>query len=106
MIKVLTELMSKCTHNFRKWKYDESIVQHWVETQWSGQIVKKDNEKNIHEEAAKEASEMAQADLSFEAGNDALGRSSGSADANAAWPTTHKTDKRPKSCKPDIGIHP
>ena len=87
---MLPELMSNCLHDLRKWKYDDSVVQHWVETQWSGQIVKKDNEKVVTEEAAKEASEMAQASLTFESGNDASLPASSAAgaadDVNVAWP--------------------
>ncbi|CAE7359121.1 unnamed protein product [Symbiodinium sp. CCMP2456] len=77
-IKKIVDFTSKNPATLqRKWKYDESVVQHWVETQWSGQIVKKDKERTEHEQAA-EGSELPKVDLSFESGGNDSGSGVGS----------------------------
>ena len=73
----------------RKWKYDESIIQHWVETSWSGQLVHKDNEKSIHEKE-EEAQEMPNPSLTFENGGNQTNPGSASVEGisgDVTWPT-------------------
>ncbi|CAE7658961.1 unnamed protein product [Symbiodinium sp. CCMP2592] len=65
----------------RKWKYDETIIQHWVETSWSGQLVHKDNEKSVHEEE-QEAKDTPNPSLSFENGGNQTNPGSAAAGAN------------------------
>ncbi|CAE7288328.1 unnamed protein product [Symbiodinium necroappetens] len=68
VIKKIVDYTGKNTAQLqRKWKYDESIIQHWVETKWSGQLVHKDNEKIEHEETG-QADQMPSPNLSFDNG--------------------------------------
>ena len=39
----------------RPWKYDASIMQHWVETGSSGTLIHNEAEREVHEEQAPDA---------------------------------------------------
>ena len=50
----------------RKNKYDSSVTEHWVETSWSGEIVDRDLEREVHEMQTDHDGELPTPDLDFE----------------------------------------
>ena len=50
----------------RKNKYDASVTEHWVETSWSGEIVDRDLEREVHEKQTGHDGELPTPDLDFE----------------------------------------
>ena len=52
----------------RKNKYDPSVIEHWVETSWSGEIIDRDLEREIHEKQMGHDGDLPNPNLDFETG--------------------------------------
>ena len=52
----------------RKNKYDPTVIEHWVETSWSGEIIDRDLEREIREQQMDHNGELPSPNLDFENG--------------------------------------
>ena len=52
----------------RKDKYDPDIIQHWVETSWSGELIDRDLERTVQEEECGHDGPLSIPILDFESG--------------------------------------